>query len=220
MRVLFSAIACLSLLVCGLVHGFWTDRWTASPALAEACKRMEQLPLQLGDWKGEALAVTPDQLGANVAGCIQRRYTNQRTGETVVLALVCGRAGPVSIHTPEVCYGASGYRVDPPRKERLFEAREEEAVVFWTADAVQTRTTETTRIRIFWGWNAGQGWQASDNPRLHFARQPVLYKLYVLRELEGPADRPRPDPCERLLQVLLPALKNELFASPGERSTS
>jgi hypothetical protein len=210
MRWLFSVTAALALIACGLVHGFWTERWQVSPALQEASGRMDRLPLRLGTWAGAPIDVAPGQAGRDVAGCIQRRYTDTRTGATVVLALVCGRAGPVSIHTPEVCYGASGYAVDPPMRTRL--NRPQESVEFWTADAVRTRTAETTRIRIYWGWNAGQGWQASGNPRLDFAREPVLYKLYVLRELEGPKDRPQPDPCETFLQTLLPALQQTLYA--------
>ena len=34
-----------------------------------------------------------------------------------------------------------------------------------------------SEIRVFWAWNAGKGWVASDNARMDFARSSVLYKL-------------------------------------------
>src|SRR4051812_15943550 len=101
----------LVVIASGLVHGFWTDRWQPLAATTEAAARLDELPLTLGDWVGERMEVKPGQAGAGVAGCIQRRYVQRQTGSTVVMALVCGRPGPVSIHTPEACYGASGYTV-------------------------------------------------------------------------------------------------------------
>src|SRR5690242_19074263 len=109
MRWFFAVTASLALVASGLVHGFWTDRWQASPETREAADQLDQLPRELGDWRARALPVQPGQAGQGVAGCIQRRYVNDKTGAIVVLALVCGRPGPVSIRSPEICYVASGY---------------------------------------------------------------------------------------------------------------
>ena len=35
------------------------------------------------------------------------------------------------------------------------------------------------RVAILWGWTTGDAFSAPDNPRLTFAGQPVLYKLYA-----------------------------------------
>jgi hypothetical protein len=211
MRWLFAAAASLALLASGLVHGFWTDRWRPPAVTQMAAARLDDLPDELGDWKGTRLEVKPSQAGAGVAGYIQRRYVHRRTGVTVVLALVCGRPGPVSIHTPEACYVASGYTVGP--RSRVRPDGEATADEFWTADAVRTNASDETRLRLFWGWNAGPGWVAADSPRLTFARQPVLHKLYVLRELGSPGDPARGEPCQDFLQVLLPELRRSLFAA-------
>src|SRR4051812_47434881 len=111
MRWLLAGTAAAALVAAGIVHGFWTDRWTASVDTREAALQLHNIPMTLGDWEGEEIDVKQGQAGPGVAGCIQRRYFNSRLGVTVILALVNGRPGPVATHTPEVCYGASGYLV-------------------------------------------------------------------------------------------------------------
>src|ERR1700733_14806967 len=95
----------------GVVQGFGTDRGNPAIEPAEAAARLNDLPLSLGDWEGQAIDAKPSAAAGPIAGMIQRRYVNRMTGDTVVIAVVCGRPGPVSIHTPDVCYGASGYTV-------------------------------------------------------------------------------------------------------------
>jgi hypothetical protein len=209
MRWFFALTASLALVASGLVHGFWTDRWQAPPETQEAALRLDRLPLELGDWRGQSEEVKPGQAGQGVAGCIQRSYVNDKTGAIVVLALVCGRPGPVSIHSPEVCYVASGYSFGSRSRVRVSDG--EPAQELWTADALRTNATEEKRERLFWGWNGGQGWSAADDPRIQFARRPVLHKIYVKRELVD-NERPREEPCQEFLRVLLPVLDQTLFA--------
>src|SRR5262249_509089 len=148
-----------------------------------------------------------------------------RTGTIISVNLVCGRPGPVSIHTPDVCYGASGFTVADPIKFQPKSGFE-----CWTAEAVQKKATEQTRLRLFWTWNAGGKWQASgrsdavpgflarllglDSPRIAFASYPVLYKLYLARELAVAGEPLDSDPCVEFLDKLLPELQKALGA-PG-----
>jgi hypothetical protein len=213
-RWLFAGTASLALLAAGLVHGFWTDRWTQSNETKEAADRLPHIPLVLGDWEGKDIEVKPGQAGAGVVGCLQRSYFNRHRGATVVMALVCGRPGPVGTHTPEVCYGANGYLVGK-RQARNLEA--EQPAVFWTSDAVRTRVSDETRVRLYWAWNGGEGWVASPDARQQFPRYryPVLHKLYVLRDLSGsPREASKDEPCEAFLQAALPALHKALFGGP------
>jgi hypothetical protein len=156
------------------------------------------------------MEVKPGQAGAGVAGCIQRRYVNRATGAAVTMFLVCGRPGPVSIHTPEACYGASGYLVGTKSPVELDEAGDN----MWRTDAVRASASEETRLRLFWGWNGGGGWTASEDARLQFVRYPVLHKLYVVRELNTLGESTESEPCREFLRVLLPELRKALFA-PG-----
>jgi hypothetical protein len=211
MRWIAALLGSTALIACGLVHGFWTDRWVPPVVTAQAAERMDAIPLELGEWDGETIEVKPGEAGAGVAGCIKRRYVNRKSGSAISLFLVCGRFGPVSIHTPEVCYGASGFTVSP--KDRIELASGDN---FWKTDALRSSTTEETRLRLFWAWNGGDGWTASDEARMQFVRRPVLYKLYVVREINGMNDSSHNEPCEEFLGVLLPSLRRILFAPTAE----
>jgi hypothetical protein len=211
---MFSTLtASLLVIACAVVHGFWTDRWQAPVETAAAAARMDTLPMEIGDWVGSAIEVKDPRAGG-VAGTLERRYENRRTGDVVSISLVCGRAGPVSIHTPEACYGASGFTV----KAKSRAAAREQGGDFWTADAEKTGAAEETRLRIYWSWNDGKGWCApNDDPRWTFVARrhsPVLYKLYVLRDLGGPVQASKEDPCQAFLKAALPELDRTLFA-PG-----
>src|SRR3954469_4176877 len=103
-HTLATATVSVALLVSGLVHGRWTDRWTRSAAPDEAASRFELLPQEVGDWEGQTIEVKPTRADEQIAGTLQRRYTNRRPGQAVAIALVCGRPGPVSIPSPDICY--------------------------------------------------------------------------------------------------------------------
>jgi hypothetical protein len=209
LRFIAVLLACTVLVVSGVVHGFWTDRFSSTPEPLVAFERMRQLPMTLGEWHGEELPVKPGQAGAGVAGCIQRRYRHGPSGKSVSIALVCGRSGPVSIHTPTVCYPANGYHVQEPKR---YGGTGNE---FWTADAVKKTSTEETRARIYWGWSNGHGWRASADARQEFVGSAVLFKLYVLREMEGAEEGLKDEPCEQFLRLLLPELDHVLFGPEG-----
>jgi hypothetical protein len=202
-----AALACVVLIASGLLHGYWTERFCPAQAPLDGANRIKQLPLDLGDWHGEELPFKEGSAGAGVAGGIQRRYVHRTTGKSVSIALVCGRFGPVSIHTPDVCYVCSGFAVQQPR--RSGDAGKE----FWTSNAVKKGATDETHIRIYWAWNNGHGWKASADPRQEFAGSAVLYKLYVVREKDGPEEGLKEEPCEQFMRELLPALDDVLFGS-------
>jgi hypothetical protein len=203
-------IACVAVIACGIVHGFWTDRWQKPVETAAAAARLEQVPTEVGEWVGERIDLGSRSIG-EVDGCVQFHYTKRGTsGPFVGIALVCGRPGPVSIHTPQACYTANGYEVGDPRRAKAPDGRGE----FWTADAIKKKVAEETRLRLYWGWYAGQGWTAPEDARLNYTGHcQVLHKLYVWRELGG-ANEPPPDedPCLEFMKAFLPALEKTLFA--------
>ena len=208
LRYLAPLVAAALIVSAGIVHGFWTDRWVPATEPHKAAARLLTIPTTIGDWEGKD-PETPAEAVPGVVGSLQRCFTHRVTGATVTMALVCGRPGPVSIHTPDACYTASGYD---------FRAQTTIAVApgidFFTADPVRTKASEETRVRLFWAWNAGRGWQAPEDARPTFAHRPVLHKLYVMRELGSLAEPVKDDPALAFLRVLLPELDARLFA-PG-----
>src|SRR5438128_10254718 len=89
----------------GIVHGVWSDRWTTAQAPQEAAAKLAGVPKTIGDWDGQEDPVDARELRISEAsGILKRRYLNRRTGSVVSLMLVCGRPGPVCVHTPDACY--------------------------------------------------------------------------------------------------------------------
>jgi hypothetical protein len=208
LRFLPPLLAAVLVIGTGIVHGFWSDRWAPAVEPQEAADRYAAIPMTVGEWEGKDFD-KPAENVPGVVGSLQRRFTHRITGATVTVALVCGRPGPVSIHTPDSCYTASGYDFGTRSPVALGPGTD-----FWTADAVRVKATEETRLRLFWAWNAGQGWTAPDDARTAYARYPVLHKLYVLRELNSLAEPIKDDPGLTFLRALLPELDARLFA-PG-----
>jgi hypothetical protein len=202
-----AILASVLLAASGLVHGLWTDRWGTPPDIRGAAETLANLPLNIGPWRGNDVERSPT--GAGVAGCLQRRYEHRQSGAVVSVAIVCGRPGPVSIHTPEACYGASGFQVG---------ARQHVEVPghgqFWRSDATRTTTTDETRYRIFYGWHCSHGWTAPDDPRIAFPREHILHKLYVVRDLSGPVEV-RGEPCEDFLRAALPEMARTILSPDG-----
>jgi hypothetical protein len=190
----------------GVVHGVWTDRWRAPADVQAAAAQLQRLPQDIGPWRGSD--VPQGRPVPGVAGCLERRYERRPDGARVSVALVCGRPGPVSIHTPDACYGASGFQVGARRKVEVPGLGS-----FWRTDAVRTSATDEVRLRIYYGWHTAGGWTAADDARTSFARERLLHKLYVVRELTG-ADG-REEPCEEFLRVILPELSRTVFAAEG-----
>jgi hypothetical protein len=205
--------ALTAVLFSGIVHGLWTDRWAGSEELAAAVARLDDIALDLGDWRGEEVQPNPGQF-STVSGHCYRRYQNRRTGASVTVALVCGRPGPVSIHTPDVCYAAGGFEIEPPSRVTLPAGPDAPAAEFWTAQMQKTRATDRTTLRVFWSWNAAGAWEVPDQPRLAFARHEALYKLYLVRELTTTGEAAEEDPCLDLARQLLPELQRALFSRP------
>jgi hypothetical protein len=196
----------------GLVHGLWTDRWQGSQELADAVARLERVPDRLGPWQATAVPLEAEVLAqAGAAGQRSLHFTHRRTGEQVLVILLCGKPGPISVHRPEHCYRGAGYEMTAPAaKERLPAIAPGPPAEFWTARFRKQEETQTVQLRIFWSWFAGGSWQAPGSPRWTFARYPALYKLYVIRETTPGRERLDRDADRKFLNQVMPVLTRAL----------
>jgi hypothetical protein len=206
--------ALLVLLASAVVQGLWTERWGGSGDLEQALARLEQMPRSAGPWSGKPTPFEPEQVEqarrVGIAGLLRQQFARPPGGAPVTAILMGGRFGPLSVHTPDICYGSAGYVVlgAPARVE--FKCDDGSDAVFWTARFHKPNSPEVPALRIFWGWNASQGWQAPDRPRWTFRMKPVLYKLYAAREMASPTEGPEGDALA-FLRTWLPELNKVLF---------
>jgi hypothetical protein len=194
----------------GVAHGMFTDRWGPSGQLQQALAALPRVPAAFGDWAGEERSLTADAMAVGgIKGAVYRQYKNPRTGETVQFLIVCGRGGPITVHTPDVCYGGAGYQ-----RIGEVEAGSVEAAGQTDTFAVgRFRKTGVvpTRLEIYWAWSRdGAAWQAPSNPRAALARSPALYKMYVIREFAPGSQAEGTNSCENFLRRALPDIRNTL----------
>jgi len=197
-----------------LVSGFACDWLTGNTDdLVAATARVTDVPRDFGDW--HAQDETVDETLFENAGAKShwtRLYVNQRTRESVLVILMCGRAGRMAVHTPEVCYRGAGFEL--PGEATTYElkgAPGDEASRFFTAQFTKKGSTPTS-LRLYWAWNARGPWEASPSPRWQFRGAPFLYKLYVSRTLSEPTNgKSAADPTTDFLQEFVPVLGQKLF---------
>jgi len=195
----------------GVVYGAWTQRWQKSADLEARAAKLRDLPDDVGRWKSQPAEIEPDALSmAGAEGWWARQFTDERTGARLLVILLCGRPGPISVHRPETCYADAGYGlVAPPVRYTPRIGADAPPAEFWAGDYRQPEVGGQ-RLRIFYSWYGDGAWRAPDNPRWTFARLPALYKLYVIRETDGRGDRLDDDPAADFLRALLPGLSRTL----------
>jgi len=208
-RLLFPILAATLLLGDGLLFGLWTNRWQDSRQLAEAVAGLERVPLTIGAWRGQPLRPLDERACAmaGFAGYLHRGYVNPLTGTSLSVLLACGPFGPISVHTPDVCFSESGFVQQgktAPVTEEL--GKPVGAAHFWTAEFAKPEGIGAAHVRVYWTWTVEGSWQTPNNPRWTFAGVPALYKLYVVQDVAGEDERRAEDECRAFLRALLPEL--------------
>jgi Protein of unknown function (DUF3485) len=212
-RVL-ACILTLGLLVGGgLVHGYYAERWRSADDLEHGVERLPTVPLEIDGWKAEERESDAAEFAqAGARGFWTRTY--RKDGHEVLAILMVGRAGRMSVHTPEVCYRGAGYELSGPPVRHEAKDGAEKLAAFWTATFAKPGTTGS-ELQLYWGWNGGDGWKAPTSPRWEFAGRPALYKLYLSQVRAGTdADERHVD---EFLRSFLPAL-DDAVSREGKRS--
>lgn len=199
----------------GWLHGRTVQRWGEADTLRLAAERLQRgLPARVGPW--QLIKTHEFEEGVaevlQCAGYLHGVYTNDQTGDTIVVAVVAGPAGPISVHTPEICYSAQDYEMEGQRRQVTIRDSLGQKHTFWQVDA-RSRHAGQPHQRLLYGWSSGRAWVASSGPRFAFAGEPVLYKL----QLAGPPDTTltsnSSDACQDFLSQFLSELESRLVNS-------
>ena len=212
-RLLALGLVLIGVIASGTAHGLWSGRWKVLDGPERGAARLGQVPITVEDWDGTTGELDDRQMKvAELSGARVCDYVNRRTGSVVSSLLVCGRPGPVSVHTPELCYVGIGYELMGTRSR--FRDPALAGVELWVCDFHKPRAITPDRLRIFYAWSSNGTWSAPDSPRLAFFREPALYKLYVTRKLLQAEEPLEDDPAIDFLKVFLPQLEKNVFVAP------
>jgi Protein of unknown function (DUF3485) len=214
-RVGIGLAAAIILLTNGFLEGLCTNRWHRPVELETAISRLKRVPMTIGEWRAQSEELDEATLIlAGVEGYFCRHYENQPNGKKVTVLLMCGRSGPLSVHTPDACYRGAGYHQDGPidRWPQKY-GNGLASAQFSRAKFSKDDATDGTSVRIEWSWGADGKWLAPTAPRATFARLPALYKLYIVQRETPSSERSNEEVCKSFLEQLLPALDNALYAT-------
>ena len=206
-RVLSVSIVVILLAAYGVAEGVWTGRWSVAPDLAESQDRHSSLPLTVGTWRAEKMEMDDRTINrAELRAYVLRRYIHADNGEVVTVMAVCGKPGPIAVHSPEICYGGTGF---VPKGTRVLHKVSADGMStpaeFWS-ERYEKKGAVPEYIHIYYGWNPTTGWEAVDNPRMKFASVRALYKIYVVRHLTRPDEPAEENPVPAFLRLLIPQL--------------
>lgn len=196
----------------GILHGRLSLRWGPDQHLQEAGQRLAEFPDQVGPWtlvnREELPAETRAML--NCSASLLRSYVNQDTGETVTVTVLQGPSGPISVHTPEICYSSRAYRVSEPRSVVKLAVDGERTSELW-ALTFRSKDVDESLLRVYYGWTTDGVWHAPASARWSFGGQPFLYKIQLA---SLPRELSAHDPCASFLRDFIPALRRQVFPSP------
>ena len=210
-----SLILLIVTLSAGWLHGSLSNRWgpRRDAKVAEDMLQRELAP-EVGNWRmRQESPFEPEVL--RILQCpayISRVYEHQQTGDTVILMVIVGPPGPVSVHTPEVCYGSQDYTLDGER--RLVPIKDTQGTnhAFWEI-GLKSNNLEGKALRVIYGWSRGDGWEAAQRPRFGYGGLTHLYKLQLAVPVNQQPRGSDFDPSQDFLMNFLPQLKPFLVES-------
>jgi hypothetical protein len=211
LMLLSSAVVAMTV-GAGVMHGRWTNRWGHRPDILSASVRLEQLPMAIGEWQAkddDPMDPATERL-LQCAGKVNRVYENDRTGERVSVAVLLGPAGPIAVHTPEVCYSSQNYRVESDRRRWQVNDAVQPGDEFWDL-RMQSNDVSAAPFRVLYGWTLDKQWHATENPRFTFGGSSYLYKLQLAGPVPG--EDQKADACRDFLDAFLPVLRKHMIES-------
>jgi hypothetical protein len=192
-------------------------RWGASLEVQRVAERLREFPTDIGPWhmrESEPLS-TDAAVMLECVGYVGRQYENRETGEVVAAAVLLGPAGPISVHTPEVCYSSRDYTFQQPRTRIKLGPSENPQDELWSTTLQSTRL-DASYLRVYYGWSTGGPWSAPADGRFAFAGKRYLYKIQVAGVLPSMGDESASDPALSFLKASLPVVKQLLVESVKE----
>jgi len=194
-----------------------TGRWGMPREQLAAGSRLESMPAQFGTWRLQSSEQISDDVRNTLqcTGQLLRSYFNEKTGETVRVTVLLGPSGPISVHTPEICYSSQNHEIVEQRRRVPVHDSRGANHEFW-AVGFQSKDLEARRLSVYYGWTTDGRWSAPKQPRFSFATSPHLYKIQLAAYPRAGAGSVTDGPCIPFLQDFVP-LVNDCMVSPSTK---
>ena len=199
----------------GWLHGRLVNRWGNAELLEAAAAKLDQpLPERLGAWRlVETPAIEPGALEIlQSVGHLQGVYSNDQTGESLAIQVVAGPSGPMSAHTPEICYAGQEYKIAGERTMTTVVDRNGKQHSLWQLHALAQHIRRPD-LQVLYGWSDGGTWDATNGPRIAFGGLPVLYKIQLARSTGPTRTDQEFDPVQDFLSRFLAHIEPLLVKS-------
>lgn len=209
---LIAGILGLATVISGLLLGQASGRWGPAPAVVTAEQLLgRRLTERAGNWRlRKEQQLEPQVL--KMMSCnayIARVYEHDQTGDLVTVTVLVGPAGPISVHTPEICYSSRDYVVGRNRAKIPVDDVAGRRHEFWDV-SLKARDSESSAQRVLYAWSTGNTWNATAHPRFAFAGAPYLYKLQLTARSPVDLKRDDFDPCQDFLRSFLAQCQTRL----------
>lgn len=210
-------IALAGTLGTGYLHGRMTNRWGLRQDAQLAAEQLRvALPAEAGPWRLRREEPFPRAV-VQVLQCpahISRVYEHPQTGDVVTVAVIVGPPGPVSVHSPKVCYSSRDYTIDGPCREVAFTDAAGQTHTLWEL-SLKVNDLAQVPLKVLYGWSTGQRWQATSQPRFRFGGLSHLYKLQLSVTQHPASEAIQFDAAEDFLNHFLAQLQPRLV--PAQR---
>jgi hypothetical protein len=141
--------------------------------------KLDAFPKEIGVWKSEPVEITKKVLSvAQAEAHMSRLYQKTTSSEAFNVLVLVGSPGAMGAHTPEVCYEGLGY--ERAGKVEKLSIPGETSSVLWTTLFEKPKQAGQT-LEVIWGHGVGARWIATDTPRMDFADQSLIFKVYISR---------------------------------------
>ncbi len=213
-RIPVTVVAILvATVLSGVLHGHLSRRWGTHTDVVAFGERLDDVPARIGPWQmdssGDLDAEVQEILRCD--GSLKRSYINVETGASVTVALLLGPAGPIAVHTPEICYSSRDYEIVGSKEVATLNAASDVPNKFWVSK-FRGRSLAEENLRVYYGWSTGEGWIAAESARFEFSGEPWLYKIQVAGAVPD-SQPPESDPCRDFLEVFVPEIQNVLAST-------
>lgn len=217
-----AAVLLIGTAVAGYLHGNMTNSWKENPRSQAAGQRLESLPkTDFGNWR----LLQENEFPPGVLTILEqpayfsRTYQHVQTGDTVTVAVIAGHPGPVSVHTPEICYSSRDYSIAGDRKRQEITAADGRQHELWKL-SLSANQPGATPLEVMYGWTTGTAWEATEQPRYSFGGLSHLYKLQVAAAVPERRTKDEFDPVQDFMVGFLGQLQPRLVESSSPAAAS